>query len=147
MATLDLQHSLSDNAKNASTSSWQAPDSHLVSSEAFFNAARKRLGIIEDTLICAQCHYLAGIYEMCCMRILRAWAHYQQAGVHLQVILCQKPQSCTPDTLLGRENQELLERLQFSCVKTEKCVFVVPISDLTPLGEHFLAVANETHCQ
>ena len=85
------------------------------SGDAYFLAAKKRLGLLGVTLTSAQCFFLAGLYEMCCMKPASAWVHYSQACSRLQIIVLQDQ--------WGEYNQSpnfhVLERLYFSCYRTE----------------------------
>ena len=86
-----------------------------ASGDAYYSAAKKRLGLLGITLASAQCFFLAGLYEMCCMRPAGAWVHYSQACSRLQVILSQdqsEERDRSPDF-------HVLERLYFSCNRTE----------------------------
>lgn len=86
-----------------------------TSGDAYYLAARKRLGLLDMTLTSAQCFFLAGLYEVCCMRPASAWVHYSQACSRLRIIL--------PQNQLGEQAQSpdfhVLERLYFSCYRTE----------------------------
>ncbi|EXJ80885.1 hypothetical protein A1O3_07173 [Capronia epimyces CBS 606.96] len=84
-------------------------------SRGYYVAARKRLGLLDLSLIAAQCHYLCGIYEMCSLSVTQAWHHYQQASVSVHWLL-RRVSGSEPEP---SANSGLVERLYYSCVKTE----------------------------
>ena len=90
-------------------------DSRYSAGDAYFLAAKKRLGLLELTLTSAQCFFLAGLYEMCRMRPASAWTHYSQACGRLQVILSRDNVAEHGQS----PNFHVLERLFFSCYRTE----------------------------
>ncbi|KAH6695663.1 hypothetical protein F5X68DRAFT_258227 [Plectosphaerella plurivora] len=55
--------------------------------EAYFLAARKRMGMLEPSLIASQCHMLSGIYLMYTFRQIQGWAAFHQAGSTLSMYL------------------------------------------------------------
>lgn len=94
--------------------------SDKATADAYYSAARRRMGLLEVSLLAAQCHYLAGIYEICHMRALEAWSHYQQASVNTQILLWKTPRSSIIDnSTLLHSDRHILERLYYSCVRTE----------------------------
>ena len=101
--------------------SWEGLPFGRTSGDAYFDAAKKRLGILDGGLMCAQGHFMAGIYEMSRMRVLEACYHYHQAGANLQILLWHGTQrSCSCMEIESQQHRTLLERLYFSCVKTER---------------------------
>ena len=94
-----------------------------ASADAYYLAARKRLGLLDLSLLSAQCHYLAGIYEMCSMRPLQAWNQYRQAAVNTQIVLWRESESGVErDKNVSSMPRQILERLYFSCIRTERYV-------------------------
>jgi len=83
--------------------------------EAYYLAAKKRLGILKMTITSVQCFFLAGLYEMYRMRPADAWIRYSQACIRLQVILSQ----VDSDVHRQGSHYRVLERLYFSCTRTE----------------------------
>ncbi|KAJ2992960.1 hypothetical protein NUW58_g1989 [Xylaria curta] len=55
--------------------------------DAYFNAARKRLGLLPNSLLGFACQYFAGLYEKFAIRPFSAWLHFQQACVRFQAYL------------------------------------------------------------
>ncbi|KAF5004851.1 hypothetical protein FDECE_8667 [Fusarium decemcellulare] len=89
--------------------------------EGYFLAAKKRLGLIGDTLLDIQCLFLAFIYEKTYFRHLQAWFYLQQAATRLQVLLLKsgtRPwaslQSSEPS------NRHIEQRLFWSCFRAER---------------------------
>lgn len=103
---------------SADHSTYEPTEGICTSGDAYYLAAKKRLGLLEVTLTSVQCFFLAGLYEMCCMKPASAWLHYSQACSRLAIILSQDR--------LGehrqRPNFHVLERLYFSCYRTELSV-------------------------
>ncbi|KAL2213944.1 hypothetical protein CC79DRAFT_1391828 [Sarocladium strictum] len=81
--------------------------------EAYFLAARKRLGLLDYTISAAQCFFLSGVYEMYTLRPLKAWGAFSRACEVLQIYF------------RGQNNDEayasegMVSRLYWSCLKSE----------------------------
>ncbi|KAL6794017.1 hypothetical protein J3E68DRAFT_405732 [Trichoderma sp. SZMC 28012] len=89
---------------------------NCIPGDAFYLAAKKRLGLLDVTLTSVQCFFLAGLYEVCRLRPTNAWVHYSQACSRLQFILSHRN---VRDDSLDTEFH-VLERLYFSCCRTER---------------------------
>lgn len=88
--------------------------------EAYYSAAKRRLGLLPTSLISIQCHYFAGLYEKFAIRPLSAWMLLQQACVRFQAYLYAKALS-TPVDGAGdvRTARHIEQRLYWLCVKAE----------------------------
>jgi hypothetical protein len=85
-------------------------------SDAYYMASKKRLGLLDVTLTSVQCFFLAGLYEMCCMKPAGAWVQYNHACSRLQIIMAQD----NAGGHLHSSKFRVLERLYFSCYRTER---------------------------
>lgn len=101
--------------------SYDASGMNCVPGDAFYLAAKKRLGLLDVTLTSVQYFFLAGLYEVCRLRPTNAWVHYSQACSRLQFILSHRN---VRDDSLDTEFH-VLERLYFSCCRTERYVCLV----------------------
>lgn len=52
----------------------------LETGDAFYQVARKRLGLLDQSIMAGQCHMLSGIYLMYTLHPLEAWSAFHQAG-------------------------------------------------------------------
>lgn len=87
---------------------------------AYYLAAKKRMHLIDPSLLSVQCLFLCGVLEMYLITPLRAWYYVNQACVQLQNLLWiqeNHQSSCLGQTL--DENRRLGQRLYWSCMKTE----------------------------
>lgn len=85
--------------------------------EAYYNAARKRIGLLDRSITSIQCLFFASIYEKHAMRPVEAYEYLHQASSRLYVYQLRRHS--------GRSNamddlQE--ERLASSLFKAERCV-------------------------
>lgn len=90
----------------------------LVVGEAYATAARRRLGLIETTLLSAQCLYFDGLYEKFMMRPFSAWKSFQRACVELQSYLYARGLNSTASNDPDRV-RHVEQRLYWSCVRGE----------------------------
>lgn len=95
--------------------------------EAYYTAARKRIGLLDTSVLAIQCHFLLGVYQMYSMRPFKAWMSFNHAcGILQTYLFFQNQQDTTPT--VRREEQ----RLYWSCLKSE-CEMREQI-DLPPSG-------------
>ncbi|KAF4437259.1 heterokaryon incompatibility [Fusarium acutatum] len=85
---------------------------------SYYLAAKKRLGLLQPSLLYIQCLFLCGIYEMYCLRPPQAWFHFNRACVDLRNILWTRSQKKSSQATT-QETRRLEQRLYWSCVKTE----------------------------
>jgi hypothetical protein len=89
--------------------------------EAYFLAAKKRLGLLGDSLLDIQCLFLAFIYEKTYFRHLQAWFYLQQAATRLQVRLLKtgtRPRANCQS--LRTDDIHIEQRLFWSCFRAER---------------------------
>ena len=81
--------------------------------EAYYLAARKRLGLLDYSISAAQCFFLTGVYEMYSLRPLKAWGSFSRACVVLQIYFRgQNGQGFY-------SSEGMVSRLYWSCLKSE----------------------------
>lgn len=101
----------------------------IRSGNRFYNLARRRIGILDDSLLSAQCYFLAGVYLMHIMRPLAAWSHFNSASksyhMHLQFQAHRCPE--LQDSSTTSQQRRLEQSLYWSCYKSE-CELRVEIS-------------------
>ncbi|RMJ14395.1 hypothetical protein CDV36_005933 [Fusarium kuroshium] len=104
-----------------------------TNAEAYFLAAKKRLGLLGDSLLDIQCLFLAFIYEKTYFRHLQAWFYLQQAATRLQVRLLKTGTRpwVTCDSS-GPNDLHIEQRVFWSCFRAER-EFLLEI-DLPPSG-------------
>ncbi|KAJ5771134.1 uncharacterized protein N7511_003185 [Penicillium nucicola] len=91
-------------------------DASYARAEAYYEAARKRIGYLGTSLLDIQCLYLAGMYEKHTLRILQAWFFTEQACSRLHAyLLCQRG----PTEPSEQSDHRLEQRLYWSCIKAE----------------------------
>ncbi|GME39074.1 Sugar/inositol transporter [Neofusicoccum parvum] len=86
-----------------------------TTAERYYNASRKRIGLLGNSLIAAQCMFLSGVYEMYSLRPLQAWTSFSRAGDIIQIYRMVKPDPTTPKfpSVISLEH-----RLYWSCLKS-----------------------------
>jgi hypothetical protein len=93
----------------------EAPD--LPLGEQYYLLARKRIGLLDQSLLAAQCFFLCGVYLMYTLRPVDAWQNFVQAGMIYQVYLRKNTARTLDDdrTKISR----LEHSLYWSCFKSE----------------------------
>ncbi|KAI5456060.1 hypothetical protein BGZ63DRAFT_367757 [Mariannaea sp. PMI_226] len=84
--------------------------------ELYYTAARKRIGLITNTLLATECHFLTGVYEMYSLRPLQASISFNRACVAFQTLAWMKPESYIADC---QSTEARVSRLYWSCLKSE----------------------------
>lgn len=98
--------------------------------ENCFILACRRLGLLKQTVLAAQCHFLAGVYLMYTLRPMLSWQHFHQASITYQMYLkttgrLAEDYSITdaiglcPGNETARKLARLEQRLYWSCFKSE----------------------------
>ena len=95
--------------------------------EAYYTAARKRLGLLDNSVLAVQCTFLIGVYQMYSMRPLKAWMSFSQACAIFQTYLHTRSHEET-----ARATKRLEQSLYWSCLKSE-CEMRDEV-DLAPSG-------------
>lgn len=86
----------------------------------YYNAARKRIGLLGYSILTAQCYLLSGIFEAYCLQPLRAWASFKEACITIQIYLKTRGRHG------GSFDESLERRLYWSCLKSEWYVNLKP---------------------
>lgn len=64
----------------SAASSIESQGEELEMASAYFELARQRLGLLDQSLLAAQCHFFAGVYYMFTLAPLRAWSQFEHAA-------------------------------------------------------------------
>ncbi|KAF2109813.1 hypothetical protein BDV96DRAFT_225381 [Lophiotrema nucula] len=107
--------------------------------ELYYAASRKRVGLLNNTLLATECYFLAGVYEMYSLRPLQAAISFNRACVTFQTLTWMSSEYYITEDQLGRARAS---RLYWSCLKSEhetSVEFRFPSSGLTKLNytSHF----------
>ncbi|KAI1385482.1 vegetative cell wall protein gp1 [Hypoxylon trugodes] len=87
-----------------------------ATASSYYLAAKKRIGLLEPSILQVQCLFLFGVFEMYSLRPLRAWSYFNQASVSFRNLVWMRTQKGAGDML---EKQRLEQRLYWSCMKSE----------------------------
>ncbi|KAH0431506.1 2og-fe oxygenase superfamily protein [Colletotrichum camelliae] len=104
--------------------------------QAYFFAAKKRLGLLEPSLLQVQCLFFCGVFEMYSLRPLPAWSYFNQACVQFKNLLWRRTQRRAPENM-SQKARRLEQRLYWSCMKSEcelRCEIPLPSSGITRLS-------------
>ncbi|KAJ4355794.1 Zcf27p [Didymosphaeria variabile] len=102
--------------------------------EAYYTASRKRIGLLKDTLLATECHFMSGVYEMYSLRPLQAAISFNRACVTFQTLTWMRTEYYITESQLGKARAS---RLYWSCLKSEHEVSIeirFPSSGLTKLN-------------
>ncbi|KPM42150.1 hypothetical protein AK830_g4438 [Neonectria ditissima] len=84
--------------------------------ELYYTAARKRMGLLTNTLLATECYFLAGVYEMYSLRPLQASISFNRACIAFQTATWMKPECHLAE---HRAAEARTSRLYWSCLKSE----------------------------
>ncbi|KAF1931342.1 uncharacterized protein M421DRAFT_56388 [Didymella exigua CBS 183.55] len=109
--------------------------------ESYYTAACKRIGLLKNTLVATECHFVAGMYEMYTLRPLQAAISFNRACVAFQTLTWMRSEYYATENQLGKARAS---RLYWSCLKSEHETSIeirFPSSGLTKLNytSHFPA--------
>ncbi|KAH6989939.1 hypothetical protein EDB80DRAFT_587984 [Ilyonectria destructans] len=126
------------------TSIEETADRHPTA-EVYFQAARKRLGLLEGSIMASQCHLLSGIYLMYTVRPIQAWSAFHQAGsaysLYLKGQAALEARIDSTHRVPGPSERRLEQRLYWTVLKSEceiRTELDLPQSDLCKLGYPYL---------
>lgn len=100
---------------NAEDSLFDTPEYYTA--ESYYTASRKRLGLLENTLLATECHFLAGVYEMYSLRPLQASISFNRACVAFQTLTWMRSEFYLDERRLAKARAS---RLYWSCLKSEQ---------------------------
>ncbi|KAL2851501.1 hypothetical protein BJY01DRAFT_260808 [Aspergillus pseudoustus] len=83
--------------------------------ESYYSAARKRIGLLDPSVIAIQCSFLVGVYEMYSMRPLRAWHSFNRACTFFQTHLL----ASSLGQPVEQSSETVRSRLYWSCLKSD----------------------------
>jgi hypothetical protein len=106
---------VNDNLQNEASSLNSTPG--YSTAELYYTAARKRIGLLTNTLLTTECHFLAGVYEMYSLRPLQAAISFNRACVAFQTLTWVNPENYLNESQLGKARAN---RLYWSCLKSEQ---------------------------
>ncbi|KAK7424101.1 hypothetical protein QQX98_000711 [Neonectria punicea] len=110
----------------------------MNTSAAYYLAAKKRLGLLEPSLLYVQCLFLCGVLEMYYMDPLRAWHFFNQACVQFRNLLWRRGNTqSSEESHVSSETRRLEQRLYWSCMKSEcelRCEINLPTSGISRFG-------------
>lgn len=123
----------------------------LETGDTFYQVARKRLGLLDQSIMAGQCHMLSGIYLMYTLHPLEAWSAFHQAGsvyslyLRSQAALQERRSNGGVDVDVPPSQstleRRLEQRLYWTILKSECEIRVqldLPQSDLCKLDYPFL---------
>ncbi|XXH01798.1 hypothetical protein Hte_008159 [Hypoxylon texense] len=87
-----------------------------ATASSYYLAAKKRLGLLEPSILQVQCLFLCGMFAMYSLRPLRAWSYFNQASVSFRNFVWMRTQRGAGEV---PERQRLEQRLYWSCMKSE----------------------------
>ncbi|KAH6896640.1 hypothetical protein B0T10DRAFT_161831 [Thelonectria olida] len=103
-------------------------------SDAYYLAAKKRIGLLGHSILDIQCLFLASMYEKYRLQPLQAWFHLREASSRLQAhLLGQRQLPSQP----GASSQHLEQRVFWSCWRAENELLLeagLPTSGLEQLS-------------
>lgn len=99
-----------------SSRSMSATSVDQATASSYYLAAKKRLGLLEPSVLQVQCLFLCGVFEMYSLRPLRAWSYFNQASVSFRNFVWMRTQRKAGEV---PERQRLEQRLYWSCMKSE----------------------------
>lgn len=108
------------------------PGYHLA--EEYYVASRKRIGLLKDSLLATECHFMSGIYEMYSLRPLQSAISFNRACVTFQTLTWMRTEYYISESQLGKARAS---RLYWSCLKSEHEMSIeirFPSSGLTRLN-------------
>lgn len=105
----------------------QSDAREYATAETYYTAARKRIGLLGNSVPATQCYFLIGVYEMYSLRPLRAWLSFNHACTTFQTCLHSRSRRA-----VSRSAKRLEQRLYWSCLKSE-CEMREEV-DLPPTG-------------
>lgn len=102
---------------------------NVTLAETYFQAAKKRIGLLESSIIDIQCLFFASVFERYAFRLANAWAYLQLGCTRLQMYLMSKGQhKSKPAVELNAPTDYLEQRIFWTCYKAERCVLETPES-------------------
>jgi Fungal Zn(2)-Cys(6) binuclear cluster domain len=109
MATVMTSDSTTSEDTNALSNTPNYP-----TAEKYYVAARKRIALLDHSVITTQCHFLSGVYEMYSFRPVYAWTSFNRACMTLQLCL-----RSGPNLYQDKVSKSVQRRLFWSCLKSE----------------------------
>ncbi|KAH6892564.1 vegetative cell wall protein gp1 [Thelonectria olida] len=106
--------------------------------QAYYLAAKKRLGLMQPSLLYIQCLFFCGVLEMNFLEPLRAWNYFNLSCVHFRNLLWRQRHTQTGSVgEVSNERRRMEQRLYWSCMKSEyelRCEIPFPASGINQFG-------------
>ncbi|KAF5626783.1 3-isopropylmalate dehydrogenase [Fusarium tjaetaba] len=96
-------------SETSTASSIESQVEELEMASAYFELARQRLGMLDQSLLAAQCHFFAGVYYMFTLAPLRAWSQFEHAANTFYIYWKYLP----------RQDSRLCRSFYWSCLKSQ----------------------------
>lgn len=112
-------YNASTHALDGTSSSTSNSRRDLEVAEGYYGLARKRIGLLGNTIIRSQCYLLSGVYLMYAMRPLEAWQNFVQASTTYYIYLKSRMHKNSLDGQQINRTRRLEQRLYWSCFKSE----------------------------
>ncbi|TQN65581.1 hypothetical protein CSHISOI_09840 [Colletotrichum shisoi] len=131
-----FQSELNFNGTPESVRSSSSNSTDPDTAQAYYLAAKKRMGLIEPSLLQVQCLFFFAVFEMYTLHPLQAWFYFNQACVQFKSLLWRRSQRRNPLNI-SQKTRRLEQRLYWSCMKSEcelRCEIPLPLSGITSLG-------------
>ena len=98
-------------------------DKNRTAAVAYFQAAKKRIGLLESSILDIQCLFFAHIFERYALRPVSAWTYIQLGCTRLQIYLLRKGrQKRNLSVQVNDTTNSLEQRIFWTCYKAERCV-------------------------
>ncbi|PVH72481.1 hypothetical protein DL98DRAFT_470364 [Cadophora sp. DSE1049] len=82
--------------------------------DTYYLLARRRIGLLSQSIVASQCHFLSGVFLMFALKPVQAFHEFHHASLIFQVYLkCNRSSPKSPQT------QRLEQRMYWSCFKSE----------------------------
>ncbi|CVL08635.1 uncharacterized protein FMAN_06899 [Fusarium mangiferae] len=99
----------------SAASSIESQGEELEMASAYFELARQRLSLLDQSLLAAQCHFFAGVYYMFTLAPLRAWSQFEHAANIFYIYWTYLSRKDSQPVHLRR----LARSLYWSCLKSQ----------------------------
>ncbi|OAL33523.1 hypothetical protein AYO20_07209 [Fonsecaea nubica] len=98
---------------------------NLRKAESYYLLARRRIGLLGQSINASQCHFLSGVYLMYALRPVEAFQEFHQASVLYQIYLKLSHSSAKTTQV-----RKLEQRMYWSCFKSEcEILFELPLPE------------------
>ncbi|OAK96920.1 hypothetical protein IQ06DRAFT_229637 [Phaeosphaeriaceae sp. SRC1lsM3a] len=118
----------------------------METAQSYYMAAKKRLGLLDPSHLLVECLFFFGVFEMYCLRPLKAWNYFNSACVQCRNLLWIRSQRSISVNPLAPSTVDpptgalrlIEQRLYWSCLKSElelRCEIPLPQSGLASFNQ------------